>query len=387
MSTFLHAASSQWAERPADERFWNLGELKAACQAARDGSAASTVALSALRAESHMNDVCLVGPSGKAAHFTHYAFGQLAQQCSAPADYLRRLPAPVAAQALTASIQATAKNPAVTPRNLLFHKNGGLTLRACLSARYDRVWDSDVANMLERLDGWRAPAGRCPPDYKGATRPATAGDILPGQINIVPGDAIAPSGLYASDHDMFAFLVAPDRVISDGAGGALMRGIFVRNSEVGDASLSVTFFLMQAVCGNHIVWNATGVHEIRVRHVGEHTMRRAFRGFEAELWRYHDAAAEEEKGIIVARRMVLGQKKEDVLEALVKYAKSRSLPLSRTRLGEAYDVAADHEDWYGPPNTLWGVVAGLTHASQAGGYADDRAATDRAAGKLLAMAF
>ena len=49
-----------------------------------------------------------------------------------------------------------------------------------------------------------------------------------------------PSGLYASDHDMFAFLVAPDRVISDGGGGSLMRGIFVRNSEVGDAALSVT---------------------------------------------------------------------------------------------------------------------------------------------------
>jgi hypothetical protein len=187
---------------------------------------------------------------------------------------------------------------------------------------------------------------------------------------------------------MFAFLVAPDRVISDGNGGSLMRGVFVKNSEVGDASLSVTFFLMQAVCGNHIVWNATGVHEIRVRHIGEHTFRRAFRGFEAELRRYHDAGgSEEEKGIAAARSLILGKDKSEVLDAIVKYAKTHSLPLSRQRVADAFDVAADHEDWYGNPRSLWGVVAGLIHASQSTGYADDRAVVDRAAGKLLGMAF
>ena len=124
---------------------------------------------------------------------------------------------------------------------------------------------------------------------------------------------------------MFYFGVAPDRIISDGNGGSLMRGIFVRNSEVGDAALSVTFFLMQAVCGNHIVWNATGVHEIRVRHIGEGTMARAFRGFEAELRRYHDAAPEEESRIVAARNLVLGNSKDEVLDAISEIRKDAFL--------------------------------------------------------------
>jgi hypothetical protein len=140
------------------------------------------------------------------------------------------------------------------------------------------------------------------------------------------------------------------------------------------------------VCGNHIVWGAQGVHEIRVRHVGSGTMARAFRGLQAELRRYAEGAPEEESKIISARRFILGQSKGEILEALMKYIKSHSIPLARTRVVEALDVAAEHEDWYGPPNTLWAAVSGLTQASQ-GAFADERAEIDRAAGKLLAMAF
>ena len=382
MSTNLHAASSQWADRPADERFWTLRDMRMACEVARANSAASRMPFNSLSIGSSGDELTIAGRTGTPARFTHYAFGQFCGAVGAPAGYLRELPAHVAADALNTGI---AKHAADTSdRDLLFHKNGGLTLRACLSSRYDRVWDDEVCRMLVRLDGWRTPAGLY---VSGEQRIATSDDILPGQINIHPGDAIGPSGLYASDHDMFAFLVAPDRVISDGAGGSLMRGIFVRNSEVGDAALSITFFLMQAVCGNHIVWNATGVHEIRVRRLGEGTLRRAFRGFEADLRRYHDSAAEEETGIVAARKLTLGNTKEEVLDALVKYAKGHSIPIARNRFVEAYETAEEHEAWYGNPRTLWANVAGLTHASQKTGYADDRATIDRAAGKLMQMAF
>lgn len=380
MTSNLHAASSQWAKRPADERFWTLREMRTACESVHAGCATSTRPFGDMRAVAVGDDVLLNGPSGNPARLTHYAFGQVAGAAGAPAGYLRELPAVTAAECLNAGLAKRTDDPA---RDLLFFKNGGLTLRACLSNRYERVWDNELCSYLERLEGWRPPAGRTPPGYDGPSRLATAEDILPGQINIAPGTPIAPSGLYASDHDMFAFLVAPDCTIDDGSGGALMRGVFVKNSEVGDASLSVTCFLMQAVCGNHIVWGAKNTHEIRIRHVGRDPLRRAMRGLEVELRRYHDGAPEEERMIVAARKHVLGGKKEDVLDALVKYVKGHSLPLSRGKLSEAYDVAADHTDWYGAPNTVWGMVAGLTHASQTTGYADDRATIDRAAGKLL----
>jgi Domain of unknown function (DUF932) len=379
----LHAASSEWATRPADQRFWTLADLKTACVASRAGSAVATVPFGSLHVSAEGRDLLLEGQTGARARFTHYAFGQLAASVGAPAAYLRSLPTQTAAECLNVGIDGAEDR---SDRKLLFHKNGSLTLRAALSDKYERVWDSDVAEYLSQLGGWRAPAGRTPPGYDGPSRRASQEDILPGQINIHEGDLIAPSGLYASDHDMFAFLVAPDRTIDDGSGKPLMRGIFVRNSEVGDASLTFTFFLMQAVCGNHIVWGAQGVHEVRVRHVGNAPMRKALREFEGELRRYHDGAAEEERGILAARKMILGASKEEVLTALVRYAKSHSLPLSRQRIAEALDVAEQHRDWYGDPRSLWGAVAGLTHASQ-GAYQDDRAVVDRAAGKLLEMAF
>ena len=326
---------------------------------------------------------CLQGKNGNAARFTHYAFGQLAGAVGAPAGYLRELPAATAAQCLNVGFEKAALTDR-SNRDLLFHRNGGLTLRAALSERYDRVWDNEICSMLERLYGWRAPAGR---HVFGESRVAMSDDILPGQINIKAGDLIGPAGLYASDHDMFAFLVAPDRVVDDGAGGALMRGVFVRNSEVGAASLSMTFFLMQAVCGNHIVWNATGVHEIKVAHIGSGTLKKAFRGFEATLRTYHDSAATEEAGIKAARSLVLGNTKEEVLDELCKYAKGHSISIARPRFAEAYETAEEHTDWYGAPNTLWAAVAGLTHNSQKTGFADDRTGIDRAAGKLMQMAF
>jgi hypothetical protein len=384
MSANMHAASSQWASRPADERFWDLPTMHAACLASRKGSAVATVPFASLKAGYEGDDVTLAGASGRSARLTHYAFGQLAASVGAPAGYLRDLPAATAAVCLNVGLDKTEDR---ADRKLLFHQNGSLTLRACLSDSYERVWDSDVCEYLARLTGagWRPPAGR----YmgQGESRIATAADILPGQINIAEGCAIGPSGLYASDHDMFAFLVAPDRVIDDGTGGALMRGVFIKNSEVGDASLSFTFFLMQAVCGNHIVWNARGVHDVRIRHMGASPMRRALNEFEGELRRYHDGAAEDEQGIARARQIKLGNNKTEVLDALVKYAKTHSIPLSRKTFAEGYDVAAAHEDWYGGANTLWAQVAGLTHASQTSTYADGREAIDRAAGRLMQIAF
>jgi hypothetical protein len=379
----LHAANSQWASRPADERYWTLGDMRTACENVRAGCGTARVPMQSLKARAEGDSLVLVGSKDRPAALTHYAFGQLATTVGAPAAYLRELPIGVAADCLNAGIAKADKSD----RDLLFHKNGRLTLRACLSDRYERVWDSDVCKYFERLtdQGWRNPAGLAPINYRGETRAATAEDILPGQINIGVGSAIAPAGLYASDHDMFAFLVSPDRVLGDGSGGSLMRGIFVRNSEVGDASLSVTFFLMQAVCGNHIVWGAKGVHEIRVRHVGSAPLTRALSGFEAQLRRYMDSAPEEERMIAAARKLVLGNTKDEVLDAIVKYARSHSLPISRKRAEEAYGVCEQHESWYGSPRTLWGQVAGLTHASQNSGYADDRASVDRAAGALLGM--
>ena len=73
------------------------------------------------------------------------------------------------------------------------------------------------------------------------------------------------AGLYASDRDVFMFLIDEDHPI-EVRNERLSRGLFIWNSEVGKSSFGLTTFLYRYVCGNHIVWGAENVKEIRIRH-------------------------------------------------------------------------------------------------------------------------
>jgi len=258
---------------------------------------------------------------------------------------------------------------------------------------YKRVWNHEMVAMLIRLreeQGWRVPPAR--PAFSGqpGTRHATEEDVLRDRgsnfgLSVNVGDLIAPAGLYASDHDMFAFMINENVVIDDGSEGGLVRGFFLAGSEVGEKSIWFCGFKLRTVCGNHIVWGAEDILEIKLRHVGE--VRRAFeQDAPRALKAYAQAgAAQEQAQINAARQKVLGAKKEDVLDTLVK-AKA-SPELSRKRLGEAYDLAEQYADQDGSPRTVYGMVNGITRLSQQTPYADVRNTLDRAAGKVMKIAF
>ena len=63
----------------------------------------------------------------------------------------------------------------------------------------------------------------------------------------------------------------------------------------------------------------------------------------------------------------------------------RSLGLSRKTIEASYDACMPEQD--GDPLTVWGWVQGATRHSQTIKYQDERMKLDRAAGKVLAMAF
>jgi hypothetical protein len=198
---------------------------------------------------------------------------------------------------------------------------------------------------------------------------------------IQPGNTIGPAGLYASDHDMFAFLMHPDRAIDDGTGHPLYRGFFCWNSEVGDTSWGIETFLYEMTCGNHIVWNAKDVKAFRFRHVGKIDEKIA-RTVSVELTKYSDQSANDEEGRIAkARTFVLAKTKDETLDMVFAM---RIPALSRGILNKSYDRAEWNEY---DANTAWGLVQGITRVSQDTAYADERAALDRAAGKVLAIAF
>lgn len=371
MSTSLYQANTQWATRPADQRYPSLDALHEAVTHSREVSREQTgVQLAALRIEPHafvdattkdiVTEPSVVGQAGNPARFTHHSFGQFCRRLGAPAGYVRELPTELACQVLSYGLQKTATTDHQAD-TYLFSQNGGLKLRAVTSDKYTRIWNSDITSRLlrlrERLPEWQeAPAA-----YDGSR------------------------GMYASDHDMFAFMVDNNRRIFETMpGGGLSRGFFVWNSEEGAASFGIMTFLYQFICGNHIVWNAEGVQELRIRHVGN-ADDRAFREIGVELRKYADASASDDEARIQSTMTFkLGGSKEAVLDRVFGL---RVPALSRKLIGEAYDRAATHEDWYGDPRTAWGMASGLTEIARDNPHVDERVAIDRAASKVLQVAF
>lgn len=388
-------ASNQWATRPAEQRFWDLPELLAATKAIHDQAAEATANLGDIRVEAIDDDLRLVGKQGVPATISHFAFSQLAQRAKAPAGYLRGLPPTLAAQNLNHGLKALGNESPDTKARLLFHRNGSLVLRAATSEKYSRVWNDElVSRLMEVLpQGWRAPPARpAPVSGNQRTRLATEADVsrLSQHLGLAVqvGDTIAPAGLYASDKDVFMFMINEENPIDDGTGFPLFRGIMLWNSEVGDMSLGGMAFLLKGVCGNHIIHDASSVFEFSFRHVGK-VQERSNEALAVKIKQYADNSANEQEGKLVrAKEMVLGANKEEVIAAVLGFVRAKKVAgVTQDTLDSAYDAAANHRDWYGSPNTVYGVVNGLTEVSQRTTHTDDRMALDKAAGRVLEMAF
>lgn len=365
MSNVLTQATNQWMSRPADERFSSLADLHAAVSHHREVAVEATnVNVNALRITTGKDDAgatipLLVGENGTEARFTHHSFGQFARRVGAPASYLRRLSPGLVSANLNEGIRKyEGADDGEKGDNLLFAQNGALVLRAALSPSYTRIWNTDITGRLIRLTE-QAPEWQPAPAAFDGSR-----------------------GLYASDKDMFAFLVDNDRRIFESLpGGGLGRGFFVSNSEVGDASFRITTFLYEYICGNHRVWGASGVKELRIPHIGN-ADERAFAKLTIELRKYADAtAADEEAKIESAMRFQLGATKDEVLDAIFKLGVSKRLGAQALALGEV------REDWYGSPRSAWGVAGALTEIARDLPHADKRVELERQAGKIMQIAF
>lgn len=387
----LFKASNQWAQRPADERFWDLEEMAQKCAEYKASACEGNVRFGEVRVEADKGEVKIVGKKGLPARLTNWSFGQLCQRADAPASYLRELPATLAAQNLNHGLsRIDQKNDDAA--KLLFHKNGDYVLRAATSSSYSRIWNSDIISRLagNLPDGWVVPPARPAGIDNERTRIATPADVLrlkKGGLSINVGDKIAPAGLYASDHDMFVFMVNEEKTVNDGTGHDLGRGFFLWNSEVGASSFGIMTFLYDAICGNHIVWGAKGVQELRIRHVGDANPK-AFRSIRTELIKYaDDSASEVEAKIRAARRYEFGATKDDAINAAFKMiSRAGGVSISRKKFEEAHDIA-EVRGRYGSPRSAWGMVNGLTELSQKSEYTDQRVAIDRAAGKIMEIEF
>jgi len=360
MENNLFQASHEWATRPDDQRYTSLDDLAAAVNQRKGESwtvATQTNALRVLPAPDERTiAVELFDPSHgdrRAIEPTHWGFGQLAQYAGAPASYLRKLPAPLAA----INLQWGMENAPIRDDVLVLGQtNGRNTLRSLTSTSYGRIWDKDVVAAVQRVstDGrWQIPAA----SYA-TTNPKRA------------------TTLYASDRDVFIFLVDPKNPIEVN-GEQLFRGFMAWNSEVGAATFGLTTFLYRYVCDNRIIWGATDVKELKIRHNGGAPER-----FKYEGAKYLSRYAQETTAPIVDR--IQAANKFELPEADKPGKGWESWLTSRgftTTLAKVAVSKAKEEE--GEARSLWNIVNGITAHARTIPYTDERVKLETAAGNLL----
>lgn len=364
--TTLMKASNQWATRPEDERFASLEDLHAAClhhkhiATEHQGLKLSDCSVEVMGefADVGTELPVLSTPLGS-MEFSNWSFGQLCTTVGAPAEYLRRLPAYLATDNLNHGLASLDQES--RPRMALVAQNGSRVLRSLTSESYKRIWDADISARLLRLHELHPEWQPAPAAFDG-TR-----------------------GLYASDSDIFAFMVDNDRRIFETLGdGGLGRGFFIWNSEVGAQSFGIMTFLYEYVCGNHRVWGAKNVSEIRIKHVGA-AVSDAFEALTVEVKKFMDAGTEQDATRIkAAMRFRFGATKDDVLDAVLGL---RSVEIPRRLISDSFDLADEHAEWYGDPRSAWGLAGGMTEIARDLPNASERTKLDRLAGKLMQAAW
>lgn len=355
--------SHEWATRPEDERFMSLADLKASVTQRRRESWTKSGAPSELRivpGSDNRIGVQVYDPVQKEERIlapSHFAFGQLAQYAQAPGSYLRQLPAELAAINLQYGLEYRSVRDNVLT---LAQSNGSHKLRAMTSTSYGRIWDSQVVEAVEKVNqagNWVVPAA----SYA-ASNPKRA------------------TTLYASDRDVFIFLCDPSHPIEIN-GDTLYRGFYTWNSEVGSAVFGLATFLYRYVCDNRIIWGATNVQELRIRHTGGAPDRFAYEGA-----RYLKKYAEESTQVLVeqihkaqAFELPASERAEDKAnEGWSNWLKKRGFT---DALAKSTVATAQAEE--GQARSLWDIVQGVTAYARSIQHTDERVKVESMAGKLM----
>lgn len=351
-------ASREWATRPADQRFQTLADLRTAVHNRR--LRARSVDVDSNRVEFKVADsgALVINSVVTECSPTHWSFGQLAGLVGAPAGYLRSLPAELVARNLNHGVQ---NHPREAQKFMTLTDPDGAvnTLQAVTSPTYGRIWDADVVDGVQRLVERSGGRFHNPLAYRA------------GQFS---GTATAPAGLYASDRDVFVFMIDGGSRLEAGPRAKLNRGFIVKNSEVGAAAFKLITFLFNECCGNHIIYGATNVNELFIRHTAGGPSR-----FDLEalpvLNRYMDSTAQGEESTIRAAMNKALPKDEDERLALAARFK-----ITRAELKSAVDFAKAEE---GQCATIWDLVQGLTAYARGFDYLDARVDLETRAGRIL----
>ena len=300
--------SSEWFSRPDDERYLSLTALHDAVRARADRATARTVETRALRVEANRDNaerLTLTVPGRDAPIApTNWSFGQMCSLVGAPAAYLRQLPAPLAGINLQHGLLSHRAELVKT----LEADDGRVELRAVTGPDYGRIWDHELVAAVMRIAG----------DGVGDTRWKVPGLLDWSTMTHNPFVEVTKdtTTLYASDRDVFLFLVDDTHPIEagrlpNGDPDLYFRGFYCWNSEVGSKTLGIASFFLRAVCMNRNIWGSQDFQEITIRHSKFAAHRFAHQAAPA-LQQFADSSpAAFVSGVRAAREQVVARKDED----------------------------------------------------------------------------
>jgi len=367
------SVSSQWFSRPDDQRFLNLDDLYSHTKRSADESRAEIIDSKDIRVIAERGapeSLNLLLPNGEIASPTHWSFGQACRLVGAPSAYLRKLPGELAAINLQYGL--------VEHRAELLKTyttgEGSAELRAVTGPEYGRIHDHELVSAFRNIAG--DGTGRDGHFWK-----------IPGVINWRDQtyDPMAPvtresTTLFASDRDVFLFLVDDTRPIeigklADGSPDLVFRGVIAWNSEVGSSSLQVQTFLLRGVCQNRMIWGMEGFQSVSVRH-----SKFAPGRFAAEILpalnTLHDTSdARLINGIADAKATIVAKSDEE----RAKFLKARGF--SKPEVGEICKAVIREEGHEAA--SVWDLVQGMTAYARTKGHQDARVAIERKAGNIM----
>ena len=221
--------SSEWFSRPDDERYLSLTDLHDAVRRRAECAEVRTVESRAVKVEASRDNAerlaLLVPGRDEPVASTHWSFGQLCGLVGAPSSYMRQLPAALAGINLQHGLLSHRTELLKT----LETNDGRVELRAVTGLDYGRIWDHELVAAVIDIAGngtgdtmWKVPGVL---DWATMTHNPFV-DITKDTTT-----------LYASDRDVFLFLVDDTHPIeagrlADGSPDLYFRGFYCWNSEV-----------------------------------------------------------------------------------------------------------------------------------------------------------
>jgi hypothetical protein len=341
----LTRANQQLFSRGADERFATLSDLSAYCRQLQEHSTDRWIPPGGVCMHPEGGILRLATEEGDSFDLNDWSFSQLCGLSGVTKETVNRLTPDTAAQVFKETLPGGIK-----PLQLFTMGNH---LRSIHGASYTRLHNLDLLALVQEF----------------------ATDFTPPQPAGARG-AEGGTGLYCGEQDMFCFLVDPTGW-AEIDGEAFAPGFFLWNSEVGKRTVGVQTFWFQAVCANHIVWDAVEVVEFSRKHTANvHESLNQIRGIIEGLVAKRDQRRDRFAQVIrKAMSMQIGPNADEALKLLSQRGITR--PLAK----EALQVAEEQGRL-----TIFAVVDALTRLAGRMKFAGDRTEVDQKASALLALA-